>query len=592
MGEDPNKKVLDQFYIEINGSQPQGLMDDLAEVVVDTTLHMPAMCTILLYDKGVKWIDNDGVVKIGNPVVIDAKAAEQGNRSGEQGKLFDGEITAIEPDYGENGLITLTIRAYTRDHRLHMGKKTRSFLQVTDSDIVKKIAGEAGLSVKADSTSVKYEYVLQNNQTDFEFILARAQRIGFQVFVKGKELYFQKANTLVGGTTSLEWGSDLQTFRPRLTSSQQDGKVVVKGWDPKTKKELVGQASDGKIAPETSLGNGTKHASVFGQAQAISVHRPVRTQDEAQAIANAIADEISGNGVRAEGRCFGRPGIVAGSKLELKNLGNRFSGTYYITAATHIYNSEEGYETVFSINGRKPNTLSHLLDSSLSSLGSVEGHARVDGVVVGLVTNNKDPEDMGRVKVKFPWLSDTDESHWARLVSPMAGPSRGIYYVPEVNDEVLVAFEHGDMNYPYIVGAVWNGKDKPPLSIDEAVKGGTTIRRLIKTRAGHQILLVDDAGKEEIYIVDKTGKNSIRIDSVKNDITILCDNNFTVEAKGKISMTSQMDFSFESKTGKVSGKGTSGMNLETPAQMTVKGSTTTVQASGPTTVKGNPIMLN
>ena len=92
------------------------------------------------------------------------------------------------------------------------------------------------------------------------------------------------------------------------------------------------------------------------------------------------------------------------------------------------------------------------------------GAGRYYGVVVGIVTNNQDPNNMARVRVKFPWLSDDNESWWARMAVPMAGSGRGSYFLPEVDDEVLVAFEHGDVRSPYIVGGLWNGKDSPPAN--------------------------------------------------------------------------------------------------------------------------------
>ena len=95
---------------------------------------------------------------------------------------------------------------------------------------------------------------------------------------------------------------------------------------------------------------------------------------------------------------------------------------------------------------------------------------RIYGMVIGIVTNNQDPDKLGRVKVRFPWLSDEDESQWARMLTPMAGDNRGMYFIPEVDDEVLVAFEQGDMRFPYILGALWNGEDKPPDGVDENIK--------------------------------------------------------------------------------------------------------------------------
>ena len=118
---------------------------------------------------------------------------------------------------------------------------------------------------------------------------------------------------------------------------------------------------------------------------------------------------------------------------------------------------------------------------------------RLYGVVFGIVTNNKDPEGLGRVKVKLPWMADELESNWARVVTPMAGAQRGIYFLPEVDDEVLVAFEHGSAEHPYVLGALWNGKDKPP----ESNSDGKNNTRTIRSRSGHVIRLTDTAGEKD-----------------------------------------------------------------------------------------------
>ena len=136
-----------------------------------------------------------------------------------------------------------------------------------------------------------------------------------------------------------------------------------------------------------------------------------------------------------------------------------------------------------------------------------EAESRFYGVALGVVTNNKDPDKLGRVKVKLPWMDEQAESYWARIVSPMAGKERGFFFLPEVDDEVLVAFEHGDPEHPFVMGALWNGKDKPPL--DNA--DGKNDVRVIKSRSGHVIRLTDKQGEEKIEIVDKSTKNSIVI---------------------------------------------------------------------------------
>lgn len=173
---------------------------------------------------------------------------------------------------------------------------------------------------------------------------------------------------------------------------------------------------------------------------------------------------------------------------------------------------------------------------------------RLYGVMIGVVTNNQDPEKLGRVKVRFPWLSDQEESAWARVLSPMAGNDRGIYCLPEVDDEVLVAFEHGQIDYPYVLGALWNGKDKPPGKNDD----GKNNQRIIKSRSGHVIILDDTQGEEKIIIRDKTAKNEIVIDSKTNGMTIKVEQDLNIETKGKIALKSSgNDLSIECKNLKI-----------------------------------------
>ena len=133
--------------------------------------------------------------------------------------------------------------------------------------------------------------------------------------------------------------------------------------------------------------------------------------------------------------------------------------------------------------------------------------------VTGIVTDNKDPSKLGRVKVKFPVLSDQDTSWWSPIVMLGAGKNRGWFFIPEVDDEVLCMFEHGDITRPLVVGTLWNGKDKPPDK-----NPGSNPRRVIKSRQGSKITLDDDELK--IIIEDGTGNGKITFDSNANKIII------------------------------------------------------------------------
>jgi uncharacterized protein involved in type VI secretion and phage assembly len=213
------------------------------------------------------------------------------------------------------------------------------------------------------------------------------------------------------------------------------------------------------------------------------------------------------------------------------------------------------------------------MNNSLLDVLLQPGSSRTDriyGVVVGIVTNNDDPDGLGRVRVRFPWLSDSDESQWARTTALMAGQDRGVYFVPEVDDEVLVAFEHGDLRFPYVLGALWNGQDPPPESA--ALSNGQVVKRVIKTRAGHIIRLDDTDGGEKIEIIDKSGKNSIVIDSGANTITIKADGDINVEsAQGKVVLKGQ-SVEIQSTAQDVKIQASANLDLKASAQVNVKGS--------------------
>lgn len=191
---------------------------------------------------------------------------------------------------------------------------------------------------------------------------------------------------------------------------------------------------------------------------------------------------------------------------------------------------------------------------------------RFFGVTIGVVTNNQDPDKLGRVKVRFPWLSDQDESHWARVVSPMAGPERGLFCLPEVDDEVLIAFEHGLAEFPYVLGSLWNGKDKPPTANED----GKNNLRFIKSRSGHIIRLDDTDGSEKIEIIDKSGKNSVVINTKENSMTITAEADITIQSgKGKlilsgngVEITSKAALKLEASQN---------MDIKAGPQMTIKG---------------------
>lgn len=231
---------------------------------------------------------------------------------------------------------------------------------------------------------------------------------------------------------------------------------------------------------------------------------------------------------------------------------------------------------------------------------------RVSGVAVGIVTKNNDLEGLGRVKLYFPWLSDNNETDWVRIATLMAGDKRGSFFIPEVGDEVLVVFEHGDINRPFIIGGLWNKEDKAP---EVNSNGKNDIRKFksrsgheiifddtigkenleIRTQGGHKIFLDDTLGAEKITIKDMTGQNSIVIDSVANSIKISSLLSLSLEAT-KIDINAKAMISLKSPMIMMQAAGT--ILSQAPAILNQAAGTMAIQAGGPLVVHGTPITIN
>ncbi len=576
------KPMQDQCHILIDGSRAaERILQALMSVRVEHGLDLPSVCLLRFQDDDLALVDSNDF-DVGRTIHV-----EMG-----QGKklkpVFKGEIVGLEMEPTSRGSMVMIVKAYDKSHRLHRGRKTRSFVQVTDDDIAKKIAREAGLRPDVESTSEVYDYVIQDNSTNYRFLRERAERIGFSMWVGDGKLHFRRVAAPGGQPISLEWGKTLQKFHPALSVGKQVSEVVVRGWNVKEKKAIVGRATNGRaeaqVGQEKNGGDTAKDA--FGDASAVVVNHPVHTQAEADALAQALRDELSGQFVQAEGETTGTPELLPGLQVEIKNVGKRFGGRYFVTSVVHTISNNAPYKTYFTASGSKAHTFLDLMQPEEKALR---------GISMGIVTDNKDPDKLGRVKVQFPWLDDQAESTWARVAMPMAGKGRGFFFLPEVGDEVLVAFDHGDMNFPYVLGAIWNGKDSLPDGADSAVDGsGKVVKRIIRSRAGHTIILDDASGGGGITIEDKKG-NKVVMDSARNSLEVIAKGDLTIKAGGKVIIKGKSGVEVDSEQGKAIVKGAMGVEIETQQGKAILKGTLGIDvesATGQVNVKGLLINLN
>lgn len=580
----PNQPVTSQIQLFVAGSEVQNpVYTKVLEVVVDQHAQLPGMFTIRLEDSDFAIIDG-GPFDLTKEVEIKAKDPQ-----GTSFTLMKGEITALEPRFEDGKIVELVARGYHKSHRLLRDVRSRTFLNQKDSDIASKLASEAGLSAQVEATSTTYKYLAQHNQSSLAFLMQRAWRIGYECFVEDGKLYFRKPPTSPASVT-LKWGEDLLSFHPRMTLAEQVDSVAIHGWDPDKQQAIVGTASNGTLFPKIGESkNGKQWASTFGSAKYVVVDQPVVDQAEATKIAEARFNEISGGFIEAEGVAFRRPDIKAGTYVKLEQVGTRFSGEYLVTNAQHVM-SPEGFKTTFTVRGIRTGSLAE----TVFHAPPIE---RWGGAVTAVVTNTNDPDAKGRIKVKFPWLDKDSgqeiESDWARVAAPGAGKNAGFCAIPEVNDEVIVVFEHGDFNRPIVLGGVWGSKLTEPEETKGASTGERPLVRTWRSINGHRIVMYDDS-KKKIEIVT-TGGHTITLD----------DQNKKVEVKTSGGHTVNMDDQGQKVEVKHSG-GTSKATLDATkvaiegTMIEIKGSasvkieapTIDVNGSGMLNLKGGVVKIN
>ncbi|BAY14139.1 phage late control D family protein [Calothrix sp. NIES-2098] len=347
------QKIVPDFRVLINGTPiPIDVSTDLMTVVVQEDIEALSMFTLKLTNWDIQkhkvtWSDDERWFKMGNEVEIHMGYINHLE------KLINGEIIGLEPEFDVNEAPSVIVRGYDRRHRLLRGRYTQAFLQIKDSEIVSQIASskEVNLTPKVEDTKVKLDYVLQHNQTHWEFLQERAQRIGYEVVVEDKILYFRPHQNADSPVLMLDLDTDLMEFYPRLTTLPEVGQVKVRGWNPKKKAEIVGLAKAGDEG--TMMGGSTTGPTTanqtFGSAINTSVKRPVFNQGEANQIALGYLKDMALEYITGEGTSIGRTDLRAGKVLNIQGIGKRFSGNYYMTSTTHIYLPKRGYRTRFTV---------------------------------------------------------------------------------------------------------------------------------------------------------------------------------------------------------------------------------------------------
>lgn len=336
------------FDVTINGTAlAEDLRSYLTRISVDDSLGQPSMFLLEFGNSNLregKPMHDLDLFQIGHEVDVTL------GQRGDLARVIVGEITGLEPSYAADNLPTLAVRGYDLRHRLQRGRKVRSFVQQTDSEIVRKIIREANVSARhVQDSPLTHEHLLQSGQTDLEFLLERAARIGFDIKMQGKDLLFGPVAADASPALTLSLADTLLEFHPRLSAVGQVSKVRVQGWDPKQKAAVSAEARQPGHAMGGGVDGPTLAKQAFGEAVGLWADGSLTPKHEPGRLTQALLDASALALVTGEGVCIGCPTLQAGVVVALEGLGQRFSGAYYVTEASHVYDTAAGYTTRFSV---------------------------------------------------------------------------------------------------------------------------------------------------------------------------------------------------------------------------------------------------
>ncbi|KWX22813.1 VgrG-related protein [Mycolicibacterium wolinskyi] len=598
------------FLIEFDGTAlPDDISPLLTSAYVDSSLRLPDAFMLRFRDPN-RIVIEKSKVKMGTKVKITISSTQTETPE----KLIEAEVTSLEAEVGGPGSFTV-IRGYDPAHRLFRGRHTKSYTQTTASDAVTQISQRTKIAAgEIESSKTVFDHLGQFGQTDWEFLDSMARRIGYELTVRDNKLSFrprEEANRAPSQDAHdtdplvLRLGTDLLRFRSVITAAEQVAEVEVRGWDVAQKRKIVSTVPAGTKSVELPSMKPADVAKPFGDPRYVASDVAYRTQSEADTAAAALTEEIGSSFAEIDAVARGNPKLRANVGIKIDNAGQPFDGKYTITSARHRYDpANGGYTTAFSVTGRQ--------ERSLYGLTAAGGRASTAaGVAVAVVSDANDPTHQGRVKLTFPWLSDDYVSDWARTVQLGAGKDRGAMVIPEVGDEVLVAFEQQDPQRPYVLGGLYNGVDtvntKGPSLIDSG--SGAVNRRSLISRNGHRLDLLDEDGKTEgITAETGDGKLKLTLDSVGTRIVVHSDGSILIEGKkGIVVDAASSDLQLKGKkisitatNGVAVSGGAGAVDVETQVALSLKGTTVKVaakaagefKAGGPTVITGAPVKIN
>ena len=465
-----------------------------------------------------------------------------------------------------------------------MGRKSACYHDMSDADVITKIFEANSISageLHVEDTGFTHKELVQYNSSDWDFIVTRAEAVGKVVITDDEKLIVRAPTVSDEPVLSLQYGSNLIELDIEMDSRHQFETVVSKTWNMADQATLESEARPPSGIEEHGALAADKLAQSLGSKPLTLNHAGSLPSEERQAWADAQMLKNRLSKIRGRAKFGGFAKINPGDVVEIKGLGSRFGGKAFVSGVRQDFDGANGWKTHAQFGHYPHNFAEETNISAPKAGGLVPG---VTGLHTGVVTDNEDPDGESRVRVKLPYINEDDDGVWARIALADAGNNRGLFFRPEVGDEVLLGFLYDDPRQPVILGMLHSSAKTAPLgpTNDNHQKGYTSREGIkwifdddkksveIETPAGNKITVSDDG--KGITLEDQ---NTNKIEMNNSGITIKAAHKLTLSAGTELAI------------------GGPQMTLTGDSSVEIKGGgSTKVESSGILEVKGSLVKIN
>ena len=443
--------------------------------------------------------------------------------------------------------------------RLTVGPKNAFYFDETDSDVISALLQAAGLAADVESTAVSHPQQVQFRATDWDYLLARAEANGKMVFTNGAGVAVRAPRVSGNPAVSLVFGSTVMELDAEVDARSQYAAVKSVTWDPAQQALLEKHASDPGIAGPGNL-TGDALAGVAA-LPGLELRHAALAEDEAQAWADAQWAKSKLSKVNGRAKCEGIATVNPGDLVQLAGVGDRYSGTVFVTGVRHEFDAVQGWKTHLQFGSVDKWTAA---ERPVSAPPAAALLPAVNGLQIGKVASNEDPDGEHRVRVRLPLVNADADGVWARVASLDAGDQRGFFFRPEIGDEVVVGFLDDDPRRAVILGMLHSSAKAAPLQGSD-----DNHEKEYRSRSGMRLHFNDD---QKVVLLETPAGNRLTLSEQDQGVKVEDQNGNKIEmsASGvKIESAGALELK---ATGELKLQGQAGAELSSSATCKLQGS--------------------